>query len=161
MPLNFVNKNASISEPPEDVVSFNVSINREQCGSTTAEAEAKLNGLETNGFEVSLIELIATAGAHFRDGAVDFGGYGKEQAEIARAWDNLAHCQPRAVYRSKTGKSRFVVTKSVNNPRADGLVAEILAVGVGLSLGIRFYGIPLQNWFPTGLKPTDFELKAD
>ena len=157
MALNFVNNNASVSEPPKDVVSFNVSINREQCGSTTAETEVQLNSFEANGFEISLLELVATAGAHFRDGAIDFGGYGKEQAEIQRAWDNLAHCQPKAVYNRKSDKKRLVVTKSANNPRADGLAAEILAVGVGLSLAIRFYGIPLQNWFPTGLKPTDFE----
>ena len=97
MALKFVN-NASVSEPPEDVVHFKVRINREQCGSTTAETEARLGSLEANGFEISLTELVATAGAHFRDGAVDFGGYGSEQAEIQRAWDNLAHCQPKGVH---------------------------------------------------------------
>jgi hypothetical protein len=157
MALNFVSKNASVPNPPEDVVYFSVSINREQCDNVAAEMAARLDDLEVSGFEISLTELIATAGAHFRDGAIDFSGYGKEQAEIQRAWDNLAHCQPRAVYNKKLNKNRFVVTKSVNNPRADGLAAEILAVGVGLAVATRFYSIPLQGWSPTGLAPTDFE----
>lgn len=49
------------------------------------------------------------------------------------------------------------MTKAVDNPRSDGLAAEILAVGVGLSVAIKFYDIPLQLWSPTGLKATDFE----
>lgn len=152
----FVNRNASVPEPPEDTVYFRVDVNRDQCGAVPAETEERLKKLE-KGFEISLAELIGTAGTHFRDGAIDFGGHGSAQAETQRAWDNLAHCQPRPIYNQKLGKNCLVVTKSANNPRSDGLAAEILAVGVGLSVAIKFYNIPLQLWFPTGLEPTDFK----
>lgn len=156
MALQFTNQNTSIPNPPEQIVYFQVKVNRDNCGDITAKTEILLKHLETNGFEISLLELIGTAGAHFRDGAVDFSGHGSMAAEIQRAWDNLTHCQLRAVYNKKPGKNRLVVTKLPNNPRADALAAEILAVGVGLSIAIRFYDIPLQSWFPTGLAPTDF-----
>lgn len=158
MALNFTNRNASVPDPQVgEVVHFEVDVNREQCESITAQTQERLQGFQTNGFEISFAALVATAGAHFREGAVDFGDQGSAQAEMQRAWDNLAHCQPKPVRSQKSGKNRLVVTKSENNPRVDGLAAEILAVGVGLSLAIEFYDLPLQSWFPTGLEPTDFQ----
>lgn len=116
MELKFPNRNASVPEPPEAPICFQVDVNREQCGNIAEETEEHLRGFETNGLEITCSELIATAGAHFRDGAIDFGGLGSASAEFQRAWDNLAHCDPKPVYNQKLGKNRLVVTKSLNNP---------------------------------------------
>ncbi len=157
MALEFTNQNASVPNPPaEQIVYFQVDVNQENCDSVSADTQSRLNLLEQEGFSLSFAELIGTAAAHFRGAAIDLSGVGSQQAEAQRAWDNLAHCNPRPAYNSKLDKNRLIVTKSVNNPRADALYAEILAVGVGLSIAIDFYDIPLQSWFPTGLAPTDF-----
>ncbi len=157
MSLNFVNRNASVPDPPEDTVYFKMAVNRENCTTVEADTEARLQAYEADGVEIPLYELLASAGAHFRDGAVDFGDVGGVYAEMQRAWDNLAHSSPRAIYNADLAKKRLVVTKATNNPRANALAAEILAVGVGLHIATKFYDTPLQFWSPTGLKPTDFE----
>ena len=93
MALNFTNRNASVPDPQVgEVVHFEVDVNREQCENITAQTQERLQGFQTDGFEISFAALVATAGAHFREGAVDFGDQGSTQAEMQRAWDNLAHC---------------------------------------------------------------------
>ncbi len=142
MALQFTNQNASVPNPPaEQIVYFQVDINQENCDTVSADTQSRLNLLNQEDFSLSFAELIGTAAAHFRGAAIDFSGGGSRQAEIQRTWDNLAHCNPRAVYNSNLDKNRLVVTKSINNPRADGLVAEILAVGIGLSIAIKFLGV--------------------
>ncbi|MDQ2731235.1 MAG: hypothetical protein M3Y56_06215, partial [Armatimonadota bacterium] len=72
----------------DNTVHFKVKVNRERCPSISPDIGDKLKEFEENGLEISLSELITSAGSHWQGGVLNHLGLGTKVAEVQKAWDN-------------------------------------------------------------------------
>jgi len=139
---------------PEQIVCLSVEVDKTTC-QTDPTIDEKLSCYEREGISVPISEIVVHAGIHYEGEAQDYWGIGRECAQIQSAWQDICNWEPRSETDAK-GVSRLVFTKRENSRRQANF-SEVIAVGAGLVVGVRFFNRSYRFWRPTpGLSTYDF-----
>lgn len=142
--------------PPDEVL-IEIEVDYSRCQPSIGPVKKALDNLNSSHLNVSISQIIAYAGTHYRGAASDHWGIGIPRAEIQRAWENILSWKPTRQLRTHDKAAKLVLA-DLNNSRDKALVSEVLAVGVGLIAARHVYDIPYRFWSPTpGLSRTDFK----
>ena len=152
---NVPNSPLVTGQPSDDIVHFQVEVDRSRCMPVDPAIDARLQNLETSGLSLRISGIVARSAIHFIGSVLD-AGEGYEVARVRLAWHILMDWQMNAVPHRWNPKRTVLTIATQPNSRLLALRTEIISMGIALEIGIRMFGIPYPFWDATaGLQPYD------